>query len=195
MRKVIGRLLLTTMGWKEEGELSPEPKAVMIAAPHTTNWDLPLMLALAYVYGIEIKWMGKQSIFKPPFGWLMKAWGGVPIVRSERRNTVQQMCDLFEASEGLILMVPAEGTRGRVEYWKSGFYRIAEGADVPIILGYLDYARKRGGFGPALRPTGDISADMDVIRAFYADKKGKYPEKFAQPLLREEQAPNAEQRA
>lgn len=188
MRKVIGRLLLVALGFKEEGELTKEPKAVMIAAPHTTNWDLPVMMALSYVFGVKIRWMGKQSIFKPPFGWFMKRWGGVPIVRSERRNTVQQMADLFEASDHLILMVPAEGTRSHVEYWKSGFYRIAEAADVPIILGYIDYGRKRGGFGPAIRPSGDLKADMDRIRAFYADKKGKYPEKFGTPRLREEDA-------
>jgi 1-acyl-sn-glycerol-3-phosphate acyltransferase len=108
------------------------------------------------------------------------------VVRHKRGNLVAQAAQRFSTSEDFALVVPAEGTRGAVDYWKSGFYHIARTADVPIVLGYLDYARRRGGFGPALRTTGDIKKDMDQIRAFYSDKVGKYPDRFAEPRLKEE---------
>ena len=99
---------------------------------------------------------------------------------------VSQMARVFEESESLALVVPAEGTRAYVAHWKSGFYHIARSANVPIVLGYMDFARRRGGFGPAILPTGDIRADMDEIRDFYADKVGKHPEHFGEVKLKEE---------
>jgi 1-acyl-sn-glycerol-3-phosphate acyltransferase len=116
----------------------------------------------------------------------MKRLGGIPVVRSKRTNLVAQATQRFATSQDLALVVPAEGTRGAVEHWKSGFYHIARGADVPIVLGYLDYARRRGGFGPSLRATEDVRKDMDQIREFYGDKAAKYPDQFAEPRLREE---------
>lgn len=186
LKRAIGRSYLRLAGWREEGG-RPEAEAfVLIAAPHTSNWDLPLTIALSYVYDVPIRWAGKHTLFRFPYGWFMRALGGIPIVRHERRGRVQQLADLFEEHENLVLTVPAEGTRSRRDYWKSGFYHIARIADVPIVCGYLDYQRKRGGFGPAIRPTGDVSGDMDRIREFYADKVGRYPEKFGPVRLREE---------
>ena len=159
---------------------------MLIAAPHTSNWDLVYLLALSEVFGVRVSWMGKDAIFRPPFGWLMRRLGGIPVVRHQRGNLVAQATHRFATSPDLALVVPAEGTRGAVEHWKSGFYHIARSADVPIVLGYLDYARRRGGFGPSLLATGDVRKDMDQIREFYADKIGKYPDQFAEPRLREE---------
>ena len=186
LKRWIGRTYLRAFGWREEGERPRAPTYVLIAAPHTSNWDLPFTLALSYVYDVPIRWAGKHTLFRFPFGLPMRMLGGIPIRRHARENRVTQLASLFSQRPDLVLTVPAEGTRSRVEHWKSGFYRIALAADVPIVCGYLDYARKRGGFGLELHPTGDVTADMDQIRAFYADKVGKYPELFGPVRLREE---------
>ena len=131
--------------------------------------------------------MGKHTLFKPPFGWFMRWMGGVAVDRRANHNVVDQMAKELRERESLILAVPAEGTRKYVDYWKSGFYYIAQQAGVPIILGFLDYEKKVGGFGPALMPSGDIRADMDKIREFYKDIKGKRPEYFGRIRLRAEE--------
>ena len=186
MIKLLARCFLGLTGWAAEGGRPRERRFVLIAAPHTSNWDLPYLLALAAIFDMKISWMGKHVLFRPPLGWLMRRVGGIPIVRHRRGNMVSQMARAFEESESLALVVPAEGTRSYVAQWKSGFYHIARSANVPIVLGYLDYARRRGGFGPALHPTGDIRTDMDEIRDFYADKLGKYPDQFGEVRLKEE---------
>ena len=187
IKKILGYSLLRVMGWKPEGAPPEQERYVLIAAPHTTNWDLPLTLALSFVYDVPIRWMGKHTLFEGAKGKLFHFLGGVPVVRTERKNMVDQMVELFDEREDLVLTVATEGTRSRVETWKSGFYHIARGADVPVVLGYLDYSRRRGGFGPAVHLTGDIDADMDTIREFYRDKIGKFPENFGPIRLREEE--------
>jgi len=177
---------LRATGWRAEG---PHPKSrrfVVVAAPHTSNWDLPYLLAFALDYGITISWMGKVELFHGPVGAIMRGLGGIPIRRSERAGVVEQMAEQFEKREDFALVVPAEATRALSPYWRSGFYRIATAARVPIVLSYLDYSRRIGGFGPEFHPTGVISRDMDVIRNFYADKKGRSPDQFAVPRMREE---------
>jgi 1-acyl-sn-glycerol-3-phosphate acyltransferase len=187
MRKLLARGFLRATDWKREGAPPSDiPKFVLIAAPHTSNWDLVYLLALAEVYELRISFMMKHSVFRGPFGPLFRSLGGIPIRRHLRENLVKQMVEAFASRDRLVLVVPAEGTRDRVERWKSGFYHIAREARVPIVLGYLDYARRRGGFGPALVPTGRVAEDMDLIRDFYADKSGRHPELFAEPRLREE---------
>lgn len=152
-----------------------DPKLVVIAAPHTTNWDLPIMLAVAIYYRVRLRWMGKDSLFKGPFGWLMHALGGIPVDRSKSNNAVAQMVARYNEADALLVAIPPEGTRAKTRYWKTGFYHIANGAGVPIALGFLDYARKVGGIGSVLQPTGDYDADLERIKEFYADVKGKYP--------------------
>jgi len=186
VKKAMGHAFLRVMGWRAEGAPPQEQRYVLIAAPHTTNWDLPFTLALSFAFDVPIRWMGKHTLFEGPGGWFLRRLGGVPVVRSERTNMVDQMVERFGERESLVLVVPTEGTRSRVPFWKSGFYHIARGADVPIVCAFLDYSRREGGFGPAIRATGDVSRDMDAIRAFYADKVGKFPEKFGPVLLRKE---------
>jgi 1-acyl-sn-glycerol-3-phosphate acyltransferase len=186
MLELVARWFLRLSGWEAEGGKPSERRFVLIAAPHTSNWDLAFMLAFAVIYDVKISWMGKHALFRPPFGWLMRRLGGIPIVRHRRGNTVSQMARAFEGSESLALVLPAEGTRAYVAHWKSGFYHIARTAKVPIVLGYLDYARRRGGFGPALYPSGDIRSDMNEIREFYADKVGRHPDQFGEVKLKEE---------
>ncbi len=186
MTRLLARWFLKTTGWTTEGTRPVEPRFVLIAAPHTSNWDLFYLLALATTFDVKVSWMGKHGLFRPPLGWFMRRVGGIPVIRHESRNLVSQMADAFADAESLALVVPAEGTRSYVAHWKSGFYHIARKANVPIVLGYLDYARKRGGFGPALHLSGDVKQDMDEIRDFYTDKIGRYPEQFGEIRLKEE---------
>ena len=187
MRKLIARAFLRITGWRPEGERPSAPRFVLIAAPHTSNWDLAYLLALAEVYELRISWMGKHQIFRWPFGGLFRALGGIPIRRHERADRVGAMAKEFAERDSFALVVPSEATRAWAPHWKSGFYLIARRAEVPIVMGFLDYRRRRGGFGPALLTSRDVTDDMDQIRAFYADKVGKYPERFGPVRLREEE--------
>ena len=182
----LGGLYLRLSGWRVEGHFPDAAKAVVIAAPHTSNWDLPLMLAVAYVLGIRPAWLGKRELFRWPFGWLMRRLGGLPVDRGARQNLVQQAVDRFDAVDRLHLVIPPSGTRSRATHWRSGFYHIARGARVPIVCGFLDYRRKVGGIGPALTASGDLAADMVDLRAFYADITGKFPASTTPVRLLEE---------
>jgi len=186
LKRMIGHAFLKAAGWKVRGDRPATDRYVIIAAPHTSNWDMPFMLAFAFVYDIPVRWMGKHTLFEPPFGRFMKMLGGMPIIRQRPGGVVGQMIEAFEENDSLVLMVPAEGTRSYVDYWKSGFYHIALGAEVPVVLSYLDFGRKEGGIGPALEMSGDVHADMDRIRAFYAGKTGLKPENVGVIRLREE---------
>ncbi len=177
-RRSIALWLYGLAGWKVEGVAPAAAKFVVIAAPHTSNWDLPLMLGVAYKFRIRLHWMGKDALFRPPFGWLMKRLGGIPIDRSKANNVVSQMVDIFNDADSLAVAIPPEGTRSKVRIWKTGFYNIAHGASVPIVLGFLDYRRKVGGIGGVFETTGDYDADLAAIKAFYADITGKHDDKF-----------------
>ena len=171
---------LKLTGWRVEGSL-PEgaTKCVLIAAPHTSNWDLPYTLMVGFALRLNLYWMGKHSIFRPPFGGLMKWLGGIPVNREKSNNLVAASVEAIRAAQGpLQLTVPPEGTRSKTRYWKTGFYYIATTARVPIILAYMDYATKRSGLGPVFEPTGDIDADMVRIKAFYQPFKGKNANQF-----------------
>jgi 1-acyl-sn-glycerol-3-phosphate acyltransferase len=168
-----------------EGEL-PGPKCVLIGAPHTSNWDLPIAMLLFWSLEVGARWVGKHTIFRWPIGALMRGLGGIPLDRTNTENFVNEIVDRFNASERLVLALAPEGTRKHTDYWRSGFYWIAHGAGVPIALAYADYASKVGGIGPSIMPSGDIEADMEKIRAFYADKVGRHPEKQGSIRLRPE---------
>ncbi|MCG3207010.1 MAG: hypothetical protein FOGNACKC_00610 [Anaerolineae bacterium] len=183
----LGRLTLRLLGWRISGEAPTTPKYVLIGAPHTSNWDFLFMLAVAATLQLKITWMGKDSLFKYPLaGWVMRKLGGIPIDRSRPTGVVTQIVHRFKQSSRLILVVPPSGTRKRKEYWKSGFYWIALTAKVPIVCAYLDFGRKEGGIGPTIIPTGNIKADMDIIRTFYQDVAGKYPAQTTRVRLKEE---------
>ena len=178
--RLLSIAFLKLAGWKVTGSL-PESckKSVFIAAPHTSNWDLPYTLMVAFTLRLNIYWMGKEQIFKPPFRGLMMWLGGIPVNREKSTNLVAASADAIKAADGpLQLVVPPEGTRKKTIYWKTGFYYIALGAQVPIVMAYMDYANKTSGLGPVFHPTGDIEADMAAIKAFYAPFKGKNAAQF-----------------
>lgn len=173
-------VFLKLNGWKIEGQLPAcAYKCVLIAAPHTSNWDLPYTLMTAFVLRLKPYWLGKASIFKWPFGGVMRWLGGISVDRSQANNLVAGAVQALKGADGPVhLIVPPEGTRGKTSHWRTGFYYIAAGADVPILMAYMDYSRKRAGLGPAFVPTGDIERDMQSIKAFYAPIKGKFPRQF-----------------
>ncbi len=185
----LARAWLWLFGWTVEGSLPPGIKAVAIAYPHTTNWDLPFMLAVAYRLGVRPSWLGKRQIFRAPFGGFMRWLGGIPVDRSARTNMVAQVVERFTDIDRLFLVIPPSATRHKAAHWKSGFYHIARGAGVPILCTFLDYSRKVGGIGAVVMPSGDVRADMDVIRAFYQGIRGRYPENQTPIYLPEEDPP------
>jgi 1-acyl-sn-glycerol-3-phosphate acyltransferase len=171
---------LRLAGWKIVGSLPPSAaKSVLIAAPHTSNWDLPYTLMVAFALRLNVYWMGKTSIFKPPFRWVMMWLGGIPVDRAQSNNLVAASSTaIMQATGPLQLIVPPEGTRSGTRYWKTGFYYIALGAGVPVVMAYLDYEKKVGGLGPVFQTTGDVEVDMLAIKAFYAGIKGKNADQF-----------------
>ncbi len=178
----LSKIILFFIGWKVKGKVPDVPKCVMIAAPHTSNWDYFFTVLTAFVLKAPIYTMGKKSLTQGPFGSIMKWLGIIPIDRSKANNIVELTIQQFNKSKKLIIIVPPSGTRDKVTYWKTGFYYIALGAKVPISLGFIDYGRKTGGIGPLFYPTGDIDADMKEIRKFYAGIKGKHQHKQIEDL-------------
>ena len=167
-------------GWKVEGQLPPQArKSVFIAAPHTSNWDLPYTLMVAFGLRLNIYWMGKAGLFRWPFGPLMRWLGGIAVDRNKSSNLVAASAQAIADADGpLQLVVPPEGARGRTRHWKTGFYYTALQARVPIVLAYMDYQRKVSGLGPVFTPTGDLDADMAEIKRFYGPIKGRRADHF-----------------
>ena len=170
-------LTLTALVVVEPGSPVGLGSPVLVAAPHTSNWNGINMLATAGYYRVKLRWMGKKSLTTGPFGWLIKWLGCVPIDRSAANDVVKTMADAFAAETTMVLAIPPEGTRSRVNEWKSGFYHIAVAASVPIVLSVLDYKRKTMSIAAVVHPSGDYDADLPVIRGYYADTVGKHPAK------------------
>jgi 1-acyl-sn-glycerol-3-phosphate acyltransferase len=156
---------------------------VIIGAHHTSNWDFFAALALKFSANLKINFLMKDSLFGGPLGWMMSKLGGIPVNRSTRANLVEQLTERFKQSETLRIALSPEGTRRQTSHWKTGFYYIALGANVPIVMGYADYVRKVVGLGPLLHPSGDIQSDFNLIRAFYANIIPRYPHKASQMAL------------
>ncbi len=185
----MAKLWLRVFGYRLECQGTPPPKYVLIAAPHTSNWDFPFALAISGALGLGVHWMGKHTLFHPPWGFIMRRLGGVAIDRRAPQGLVQQMVARFAAQDRFALVVPPEGTRARRGHWKSGFYHIARAADVPVALAFIDFAKKTCGIGGWLHPTGDVRADMAVVRGFYRNIRGKHPERESEIRLLEESPP------
>ncbi len=172
----LAKVLFRLCGWKTEGRVHHPPRFVVIAAPHTSNWDALVMVTAAYIFRVKMMWFVKAEAFFFPLGPIIRCFGGIPIDRTMSHNMVAQAVERFRQSDRFILAVPPEATRKRSTCWKTGFYHIARGAGVPIVLGYLDYRRKVAGLGPAFMPTGDIEADFRAFETFYAAVTPRFPE-------------------
>ena len=184
VRRWLSRLLLGLVRWRAVGEVPR--RGVLVGAPHTSNWDWVLTLLLGWHSGVTIRLLVKESLFIGPLGALLRATGAVPLDRSDPGGTIRGLLADAATDDDFLLGLAAEGTRSRAEHWKSGFYRIARQTGLPITLAYIDRPTRRVGWGPTFEPTGDVVADMDRIRAFYADKRGIRPEQATEPRLREE---------
>ena len=165
-------LILRLIGWTSIGNKVSVPKYVLIGAPHTSNWDFPLMLLVVLELRLQLFWMGKHTLFSFPFSGIMKWLGGIPINRTKSHNVVYDIVGQFKSNKNFVVLVPPEGTRLKVSEWKTGFYHIANNAGVPILMGYVNAEKKEAGFANFFYPTGDLESDMKEIRSFYAKKKG-----------------------
>lgn len=184
---LLGKSWLKLQGWEFEGELPPQGKFILICAPHTSNWDFIYLLAVMFMLRIRVSWLAKHTMFKQPFGRFLRWLGGISVDRRSSHGVVNQIAELFSKHEHLIIALAPENTRRKTDRWKSGFYHIACKAQVPLLLGYADYAKKRAGTGLSFLPSGDAKKDMDTIRAFYQDFRGANPEQASTIALKEEQ--------
>ncbi len=171
---------LRLLGWNLVAELPPVQKYLLIGAHHTSSWDFPLILLMMAALGLRLHWVGKDSLFRGPQGYLMRWIGGIPVERGARKNFVGQIVDMYQERKKMVLTISPEGTRKSVDHWKTGFYHIAVGAQVPVAMGFLDYSRKTCGVGGYFYPTGDTEADLNILRKFYADKVGRFPQQHGE---------------
>ena len=186
IRSLAARLFWRFSRWTLSTSPGPDRPTILLGAPHTSNWDFVLMLGIAWRLGIDVHWLGKASLFSGWRGPLMRALGGIPVDRSDPSAVVTQVLEDLKQGPFHLVITP-EGTRGAGSHWKSGFYRIAREANLPITLGYVDRTTMTVGLGPTLDLTGNVKADMDQVRAFYADKAGFNPKLRTEPRLRTEE--------
>lgn len=170
--------LFGLFGWRINGSFPGELKKYIIAvAPHTSNWDFPVGVAARSILRIQsARFLGKSQLFKPPFGWLFRALGGYPVERSTSHDLVDQVVKIFNNHEKFILALAPEGTRKKVEKFKTGFYYIAKKANVPIIPVGFDFGKKEVVLGQPLYPSDNIEADFEILYSFYRNIKGRNPE-------------------
>jgi len=177
--KALGWIILKLMGWHTVYQVPAGiKKAVLVAAPHTSNWDFPICMAALKVMNVKFKFLGKIELFTGPMGWLFYALGGVPVDRSKHNSMVEAMAQVIKDADELILLIPPEGTRSAVTEWKTGFYHVARLAGVPILPGYLDYKKKEAGIAEPFHLKGEFDADLAEIKAFYRTITPLYPEKW-----------------
>lgn len=184
--QTLARACLRLQSWNLSITLPASPKFVLIGAPHTSNWDLLSAMLLKYASGLNLHWIGKDTLFRWPLGVLLRRLGGIPVNRRSSNRFVDQVVDNFNRIDDLVIAIAPEGTRAKTSYWRTGFYYIALGAHVPVALGFIDSGRKTIGIGPSFMPTGDIQADFHLIKEFYSGIQGRRPEKQGEIRLNPE---------
>ena len=178
--------ILGLIGWDLVDEGPPVKKYVLIGAPHTTNWDWVFALLVMMSFGIRPRWVGKESLFRGIMGPIMRWTGGISVERGARKNFVGQIIDIYNEREKLVIALAPEGTRKYVDHWKSGFYYIAQGAQVPVAMGFVNYEEKKCGIGDFFVPSGNLEDDVKILQEFYAkNAKGKFPEQQARIRFRD----------
>ena len=186
LRRTIARTFWAFSRWRLVTQPAPDRPAILIGAPHTSNWDFVYMLGIAWQLGIDVRWLGKHTLFRSWHGPFFRLLGGIPVDRANPSGIVDEVVRRVRAGEVFGLVITPDGTRSNKGYWKSGFYRIAMETGMPVTLGYVDLPTKTTGLGPTIELTGDVATDMDRIRGFYADKAGVRPELRVDPRLRDE---------
>ncbi|MDN6676810.1 1-acyl-sn-glycerol-3-phosphate acyltransferase [Corynebacterium variabile] len=191
IRRLVARVFWKFSPWTLDTLPAPNRPTVLIGAPHTSNWDFILMLGIAWRLDMNVHWLGKDSLFTGWKGWkgaVMRALGGIPVDRAHPDGLVDDLVGRLRSGETFGLVVTPDGTRSGHTHWKSGFYRIARETGLPVTLGYVDRTTMTTGLGPTIILSGDVAADMGIIRDFYADKAGYIPENRVEPRLRDEDA-------
>ena len=172
---LLARTIMRLVGWRVTGKLPDLPKFIMIGAPHTSNWDFILFLGVIFTLRADVRFMGKIELFRPPHGWFFRYCGGVPVDRKKSTGLVDQMVDAANQAERFILTIAPEGTRHHVAEWKRGFYHIAKGAGIPIVMAVVDGKHKEVRIGQVFQPTDDIEADMKSIQGYFEGVVGVNP--------------------
>ena len=182
--KLISKIYLWLIGWKIDGRIPPEVrKCVLVAVPHTSNLDFPIARAVLYVMDVNLRYLIKKEWIRFPLGPLFKASGAIAVDRQQNTNLVESIIEIINNADDMVVAIPAEGTRDLVKKWKLGFYYVALGAGVPIVLSYLDYEKKIGGIGPTFYPTGNLVEDMQQIREFYKNIVPRHPENVSLEII------------
>lgn len=184
----LSRWILKLLGWQIINDLPDDKRYMLIVAPHTSNWDFVYGVLAKSAVRLKVNFLGKDTLFKWPLGWWFRALGGIPVIRDQKLNMVEQMVVQFKQRNHMILTMSPEGTRSRLDNWKSGFYHIACGAGVPIVMATLNFADKQIKLGGRFVPTGDVTTDMDKVRDFYAGIEGKKPKNQGPIRLKIEQS-------
>jgi 1-acyl-sn-glycerol-3-phosphate acyltransferase len=190
VRRAFARGVLRATRWRLSGDVPSS--GILVGAPHTSKWDWVVMILIAWGSSARPQVLIEQSYFKGPMGWVLRKTGGIPLDRQNPGAAIRALLEEAEGEQPFLLAIAAEGTRSKGEYWKPGFYRIAQQTGLPISLGFVDGPTRTLGIGPTFHPTGDVAEDMDLVRAFYADKRGIKPENRTEPRLREETPPAPE---
>ena len=180
----ICRALLHVIGWRLVLTIPRVDRALIIFYPHTSNWDFVIGLLARYALGIPVTWAGKDNLFRWPFAKMWTALGGIPVNRRESTGFVGEMTKQFERRPHMLLAIAPEGTRKHADHWKSGAYRVALAARVPIALSFIDFARREIGIGALLQLSGDVASDFIALRAFYAGKTARHPEQAGPIVLK-----------
>jgi 1-acyl-sn-glycerol-3-phosphate acyltransferase len=177
--RVLGRFAMRVTGWTFAGELPQIPRFVIVVAPHTSNWDFLVGLAAKFALGLDVHWFGKETLFRGPMGALMRRFGGRPVRRDTPEGVVAEMAATIRSEPQFLLALAPEGTRKAVTQWRTGFYHIAEAADIPIVPVWFDYSRREIGIGAPVRASGSLVADVAAIRSLYRPEMAKHPRGFS----------------
>ena len=169
--------VLRLIGWRTVYTLPPGPKSVVIVYPHTSNWDFPIGMLFKMRHSVDLHWAGKDTLFRSPTGWFFRKLGGVPINRREATGMIRQLVETYAQRDRFCICIAPEGTRSKSDHWKTGFYRLALETGLPLGLGFIDYRQKCAGIDRWVQLSGDEATDLALLRAYYADKVGLYPEK------------------
>lgn len=183
MRWIYQLIFTKILGWKIIGSMPTDKKYIIIVAPHTSNWDFFVGLAVRSILKFKASYLGKKELFRPPFGWLFRRLGGYPVDRSKHTNLVDAVVDIFNAHDSFSIAIAPEGTRKYVPQWKTGFYYMALKANVPMVFAAFDYKRREVVISTPYKPTGDKQADEKVILSFFRNYQGRYPKKLPEKLF------------
>jgi 1-acyl-sn-glycerol-3-phosphate acyltransferase len=176
--QAVGRIALRLCRWRISGTVPREPRFVVIVAPHTSNWDFIVGVFAMFALDLEIHWFGKDTLFRWPLGPVLRRLGGQPVRRDTPEGVVAEVSAAVRETPQFILALAPEGTRRRVDHWRTGFYRIAESAEVPIVPVWLDWSRREIGIGQPVHPTGDLVGQVSALRALYHPGMARHPDGF-----------------